>query len=45
MSVRKWLPGDAVVEEGIEVPRLKAGEYHLRVSLLDPRTRQPAIVR
>jgi hypothetical protein len=42
-DVRKWLPGDAVVEEDIDVPRLKTGEYRLRVALLDPRTRQPAI--
>jgi hypothetical protein len=42
-DVRKWLPGDAVVEEDIEVPRLKPGQYRLRVALLDPRTRQPAI--
>jgi len=42
-DVRKWLPGDAVVEEDIDVPLLKAGEYRLRVALLDPRTRQPAI--
>jgi hypothetical protein len=42
-DVRKWLPGDAVVEEDIDVPRLKAGAYRLRVALLDPRTRQPAI--
>jgi hypothetical protein len=42
-DVRKWLPGDAVVEEDVEVPPLKADEYHLRVALLDPRTRQPVI--
>jgi hypothetical protein len=42
-DVRKWLPGDRVVEEDIEVPLLKAGQYRLRVALLDPRTRQPAI--
>jgi len=42
-DVRKWLPGDVVVEEDIDVPLLKAGEYGLRVALLDPRTRKPAI--
>ncbi len=42
-DVRKWLPGDRVVEEDIEVPLLKAGQYRLRMALLDPRTRQPAI--
>ena len=35
--------GDAVVEEDIDVPRLKAGEYRLRVALLDTHTRKPAI--
>jgi hypothetical protein len=42
-DVRKWLPGDTVVEEDINVPRLKTAEYRLRVALLDPRTRKPAI--
>jgi len=42
-DVRKWLPGDVVVEESIDVPQVAAGEYHLRVALLDPATRQPAI--
>ena len=41
--MRKWLPGDAVVEEDVDVPQLKAGQYRLRVALLDPHTRQPAI--
>jgi len=31
------------VEEDIDVPPLKAGQYRLRVALLDPRTRQPAV--
>jgi len=42
-DVRKWLPGDWVVEEAIDVPPLKADKYRLRVALLDPRTRKPAI--
>ena len=42
-DVRKWLPGDAVVEEDIEAPRMPAGQYRLRVALLDPRERKPAI--
>ncbi|MGA2590244.1 MAG: DUF4832 domain-containing protein [Bryobacteraceae bacterium] len=42
-DVRKWLPGDIVVEEDIEVPHMPAGEYRLRVALLDPRDRRPAI--
>jgi hypothetical protein len=42
-DVRTWLPGDAVVEENIELPQLKSGEYRLRVALLDPVTRKPAI--
>lgn len=42
-DVRQWLPGDTVVEQAIELPKLKAGEYRLRVALLDPLTRKPAI--
>ncbi len=40
---RKWLPGDTVVEEPLELPGLKAGEYRLRVALLDPLTQKPTI--
>ncbi len=42
-DVRKWLPGDAVVEESIPLPALDAGGYRIRVALLDPSTHQPAI--
>jgi hypothetical protein len=42
-DVRKWLPGDAVVEEVVNVPHLKAGAYRVRVALLDPLTRKPGI--
>ena len=42
-DVRKWLPGDTVVEEDLPLPRLKPAQYRLRVALLDPLTRQPAI--
>ena len=42
-DVRKWLPGDTVVEDAIAVPHMKPGEYRLRVALLDPNTRKPAI--
>ena len=43
-DVRQWLPGDAVVDGGVAVPRdLAPGRYPLRVALLDPRTRLPAI--
>ena len=43
-DVRKWLPGDAVVDQTVYVPvSLKSGDYQLRLALLDPRTRQPAI--
>ena len=43
-DVRKWLPGDAVFDGSLFVPfRLKPGEYHFRVGLLDPRTERPAI--
>jgi Domain of unknown function (DUF4832) len=42
-DVRKWLPGDAVVEDSIAVPAMAAGEYRIRVALLDSRTHKPAI--
>jgi hypothetical protein len=43
-DVRRWLPGDAVYEKTIPVPRdLAPGRYPLRVGLLDPTTRRPAI--
>jgi hypothetical protein len=44
VDVRKWLPGDAVYDGTVYIPAtLKAGDYRLRVALLDPRTQQPAI--
>ena len=42
-DVRKWLPGDTLVEETIPLPAVGAGEHRLRVALLDARTHQPAI--
>jgi hypothetical protein len=43
-DVRRWLPGDAVYENTFAVPReLAPGRYPLRVGLLDPVTRSPAI--
>jgi len=43
-DVTQWLPGDSVVEHSIAVPRaLTPGRYPLRVALLDPVTRKPAI--
>lgn len=43
VDLRKWLPGDAVVDEPVAVPQLAAGEYRVRVALLDPRTKKAAI--
>ena len=43
-DVRKWLPGDTLVEETLPVPDLPAGEYRIRVALLDPRTQRPAVI-
>ena len=44
VDARQWLPGDAVFDATLYVPdTLKAGKYRLRVGILDPRTRQPAI--
>jgi hypothetical protein len=43
-DIRRWLPGDAVYENTIAVPReLAPGRYPLRVGMLDPTTRKPAI--
>jgi Domain of unknown function (DUF4832) len=42
-DVRKWLPGDVVVEESVHVPQVRPGTYRIRVALLDPQTRKPAI--
>jgi len=43
-DVRQWLPGDSVYENTIPIPwDLKPGKYRLRVALLDPQTRTPAI--
>jgi len=43
-DVRRWLPGDAVFDGPVYVPEtLRPGKYRLRVALLDPRTREPAI--
>ena len=43
-DVRQWLPGDSIYEKTAYVPReLKPGKYRVRVALLDPRTRNPAI--
>jgi hypothetical protein len=43
-DIRQWLPGDSVYENTIFVPwELKPGKYRIRVALLDPRTRMPAI--
>jgi hypothetical protein len=42
--VTKWLPGDAVVDQLVYVPNsLRAGTYRIRLTLLDPRTSQPAV--
>ncbi len=44
VDVRTWLPGDAVFDGGLYVPReVKPGTHRLRVAMLSPRTSQPAI--
>ena len=44
VDVRQWLPGDDVFDATLYVPdTLKSRKYRLRVGVLDPRTRQPAI--
>jgi hypothetical protein len=43
-DVRKWLPGDAVVDDSLYIPdNLAPGTYTFRVAMLDPRTQLPAI--
>lgn len=43
-DIRKWLPGDAVVDDSLYVPaNLAPGTYHFRIAMLDPRTALPAI--
>jgi hypothetical protein len=43
VDIRKWLPGDALFEEPVPVPKIPPGKYRLRTALLDPRTHKPAI--
>jgi len=44
VDVRKWLPGDAVYDGTVFVPaELEPGPYHVRIAMLDPRTKKPAI--
>jgi hypothetical protein len=43
-DIRQWLPGDSVWENSVAIPRdIEPGKYRLRVALLDPTTRTPAI--
>lgn len=44
VDIRKWLPGDAVVDDSLYVPdNLAPGVYRFRIAMLDPRTQLPAI--
>lgn len=44
VDIRKWLPGDAVVDDSLYVPDdLAPGVYRFRIAMLDPRTQLPAI--
>jgi hypothetical protein len=44
VDIRKWLPGDAVFDGSLFVPEnLSAGTYDVRVAMLDPITRKPAV--
>ena len=44
VDVRKWLPGDAILNSSLYVPEtLKPGRYRFRIALTDPRTERPAI--
>ncbi len=45
VDVKQWLPGDAVFDSTLYVPRnLRPGKYRLRVALLHPDTQEPAIL-
>jgi hypothetical protein len=44
VDVRKWLPGDAVYDGTVFIPaELESGPYEVRIAMLDPRTKKPAI--
>jgi len=44
VDVRKWLPGDAVYDGTVFIPaELEPGPYDVRIAMLDPRTKKPAI--
>jgi hypothetical protein len=44
VDVRTWLPGDAVFDGALPVPRdLDPGVHRIQVAMLDPRTHAPAI--
>jgi hypothetical protein len=44
VDIRKWLPGDAVIDDSLNVPaNLAPGTYTFRIAMLDPATQQPAI--
>jgi Domain of unknown function (DUF4832)/Beta-galactosidase len=44
-DLTKWLPGDAVVDTSLSIPKdLTPGTYRFRVALLDPKTSQPAVL-
>jgi hypothetical protein len=42
-DIRKWLPGDTLIEETLPVSAIAPGEHRIRVALLDSRTHRPAI--
>jgi hypothetical protein len=43
-DLRKWLPGDQIFEGNVYVPdNMKAGEYKVRIAVLDARTEKPAV--
>ena len=43
-NIRKWLPGDAVYDDTLYVPEsLAPGKYELRMAIIYPASREPAI--
>jgi hypothetical protein len=44
ISIKGWLPGEIKMTESVRLPEaLKAGEYDLALTVLDPATKNPAV--
>ena len=44
IDIRKWLPGDTIIDTQIQLPpAIKPGYAHLAVGLVDPKTREARV--